>query len=235
MIKCSNCGASNPPGAQWCGQCLQRAATEEPVAATVATSPGESPLASRGNAPRDTASSVGTKSGAFTVTEDGVRWECRKCGTDNPIELDACAVCGASFSDAIRPQDEPGRPRRDPNAVALVSLFWSGAGHAYLGLWGQAVARGVIGLWLAAVVVFVGVQRGPATALPLLFGVIAFALWLIAAHDAYREATGASSAVILKPRYFLYVVLGLLLLLLALLVLQGLGGTAASGAGKFGG
>ena len=71
-------------------------------------------------------------------------------------------------------------------------------------------------------VVFVGVQRGPATALPLLFGVIAFALWLIAAHDAYREATGASSAVILKPRYFLYVVLGLLLLLLALLVLQGL-------------
>jgi hypothetical protein len=81
--------------------------------------------------------------------------------------------------------------KRDPGTVTLMSLFFPGAGHAYLGLWPQAIARGVIGALVG---------------------------WALSAHDAYREATGRRYAVILKDRGFLFVVLGILLLLTAMVI-----------------
>jgi hypothetical protein len=165
-------------------------------------------------------------------------WSCSKCHNENSIDAGSCTVCGTRLADALSAEEQP-RPRKEPNAVALVSLAWPGAGHAYLGLWGQGVGRGVIALWLAAVVLVTGIQGGAVSLVPLTFGVIAFAFWIVAAHDAYREATGASSMVVLKQRYFLYVVLALLMLLLALVVVQGLGAGGGvqptSGEGRFGG
>jgi hypothetical protein len=46
--------------------------------------------------------------------------------------------------------------------------------------------------------------------LAIVFGVIAFALWVIAAHDGYREASGSPALALIKSNHFLYLVLGLL-------------------------
>jgi hypothetical protein len=97
--------------------------------------------------------------------------------------------------------------------VALVSLFFPGAGHAYIGMWGQAVARGVISLWVVATSIFAAVQGATQSMIiAIVFGAVSFGLWLVSAHDAYREAQNQKSAVLLKDKLFLYLVMSLLLL-----------------------
>lgn len=233
--RCHHCGGLNPPAAQWCGLCLQRfepdevepgaarrpAADPDAGAASTARGAGEVPASDVEKAP------VGLTRGAFEVTPDGIMWSCARCEGANPIEVQICSVCGAAFAETLRPP-ETALPERDPNNVALYSLFFPGAGHAYMGMWGQAIARGVMSLWVIAVVILTGVQNGPFTTMPVIFGVIAFALWIVAAHDAYREASRQAAMVLLKNRYFLYLVLGILMLMMGLLVVQGL---AAGGAG----
>jgi hypothetical protein len=158
---------------------------------------------------------VGTKRGAFKVTETGVTWTCGRCDTENSMEAAVCVVCGADLATTLRPP-EPERPQRDPNMVAMLSLFMPGAGHAYLGQWPQGVARSVVQLWVLATVVIGAVQGSPLVWLT--FGAASFGLWVIAAHDAYREATDKGRGVILQGRMFLWLVLGLLGLLLLVVV-----------------
>ncbi len=127
-------------------------------------------------------------------------------------------MCGTTFADVIRPPDD--RPERDPNTVALYSLFFPGAGHWYLELKGQAVARGVLSVWVVLVAVLAGIAGS--ALMGAVFGLVALLLWIVAAHDAYREARKEGSMVLLKGRIFLYLVLGLLLLMVVMLVTAGL-------------
>ena len=167
---------------------------------------------------------VGTERGVFRVSDEGIKWKCSVCDHENALDLQYCAVCGAAFAEAIKPKEEP-RPQRDAGMAAMISLFMPGAGHAYLGLWPQAITRAVVSLWVL-VVVLAGLLQGDipgSNALAITFGAVAFALWVIAAHDAYREAQGEARQAILKGRRFLYLVMGLLILLFLVLLLAGLG------------
>jgi len=228
--------------AEWCGQCLQRFVEPEPepvpeaiaeapasvqgaegdvaLAAGAASAASAAPAA---QAPPPPTAAVGTQHGAFTVREHGVVWTCNRCETENALDVTVCEVCGTSFAEVMRPKEE--RPERDPGMAAMVSLFFPGAGHAYLGMWGQAVARGVLSLWVLFVVLVSVLQKGAGSGLiAVVFGLVAFALWAAAAHDAYREAQHQASQVLLKGKVFLYLVLGLLGLLMVLLVGAGLAG-----------
>lgn len=244
--RCPHCGGSNPVNAEWCGQCLQRFVEPEPepVPEAVAEAPasvqgaeGDVALAAGAagaatGSPVDAAAppgppppsaAVGTTHGAFTVREQGVVWTCDRCDTENPLDSPVCEVCGTSFAEVMRPKVE--RPQRDPGTAAMISLFFPGAGHAYLGMWGQAIARGVLSLWVLFVVLVSVLQPGAgSTLIAVVFGLAAFALWAVAAHDAYREAQQQESAVLLKGKVFLYLVLGLLALLMVLLVGAGFSG-----------
>lgn len=245
--RCPHCGGSNPIKAEWCGQCLERFAEPEPEpvpeaiaeapasvqgaegdvalaagvrAAPAAPAPTDPPAPA---APPPPSAAVGTTHGAFTVREHGVVWTCDRCDTENPLDSPVCEICGTSFAEVMRPKVD--RPERDPGMAAMVSLFFPGAGHAYLGMWGQAIARGVLSLWVLFVVLVSVLQRGAgSTLIAVVFALVAFALWAVAAHDAYREAQQRGSAVLLKGKVFLYLVLGLLGLLMLLLVGAGLAG-----------
>jgi hypothetical protein len=150
-----------------------------------------------------------------------VVWTCSRCDTENPLDQQVCAVCGTSFAEVVKPKDDG--PERDPGTATLFSLFFPGAGHGYLGLWGQAIARGVLHAWVLFVVLIALFQRGPGSVpVAVVFGLAATALWGVSAHDAYREARHESSQVLLKGKVFLYLVLGLLVLLMVLLVSSGL-------------
>jgi hypothetical protein len=159
------------------------------------------------------------------VGADGINWACKNCDTVNSMDTDTCSVCGMSFADLLRPPP-PDRPKRDPNTVALISLFWPGAGHGYIGNWGQAIARAVVSFWVL-IVTAVSYGQSGIGAMTTIFGGIAFGLWAIAAHDSYQEASNAPSKVILRPKYFLWLVLGLLVLLMGMLLMQGLQANAA--------
>ena len=152
--------------------------------------------------------------GAFTVTEAGITWKCSRCDTDNPLDAMACSVCGTTFAASFRPPVE--LPQRDPNTVAMYSLFFPGAGHWYLGLRAAAIARAVMSVWVILVALLAAINDQLVMAAT--FGLAAFGWWGIAAHDAYREARGEPKSVILTGRTFVYVVLGLLFLMGTLLV-----------------
>jgi hypothetical protein len=178
-----------------------------------ATAAGDPPAP----APRNTASASSDAS-AFTVTAEGITWKCPACETPNPIESNVCSVCGTTFSQMVHPEPEPAN--KDPNTAALISLFFPGAGHAYLGMWSEAIARGIVSTWAVAVALIAAFSAEQASGrlITILFGFVAFALWGIAAHDAYRSARREKHRVILKGRGFLYLVLGLLGVLLLIVV-----------------
>ena len=209
-LRCPSCGAKNPPDAQWCGQCLKRFEAPPPPPPVVDAPPAPP-------APPDATSAAvvkpGVERGNFRSTDEGILWRCTSCDTENRLEEQACSVCGTAFAEAIRPPG-PERPQRDPGTTALISLFFPGAGHAYLGLWYQAIARAVVSVW---VVLMAGVFAIGAGVMPiaLIYGAAAFGLWGTAAHDAFHEANGEPRRVLLQGRRFTYLVLGLLSLLLA--------------------
>jgi ribosomal protein L40E len=162
------------------------------------------------------------RAGAFAVSGDRISWTCSRCDADNPLQANACSVCGTAFAEVVGPPPEP-RVARDPNMAAFASLFYPGAGHAYLGMWGQAVARAALSTWVLGVVIFALLANGVpgATLIGIVFGIVSLALWGVAAHDAFREATDQGDLVILKPRAFLYVTIVLLFVLFASLVMAG--------------
>jgi hypothetical protein len=164
---------------------------------------------------------VGTERGAFKVTPEGIVWTCKSCDTENPLALQTCSVCGTQFANTLR-DDEPKHQERDPGTVAMLSLFMPGAGHAYMGMWGQAIARGILQLWVLFTALMGALQKGGSNVIVIVFGMASMVLWMLAAHDAYREASHEPKSVILKGRAFMYVVLGLLFLLIVLLMGAGL-------------
>jgi ribosomal protein L40E len=160
--------------------------------------------------------------GAFSVAGKDISWTCDRCDTDNELSAQVCRVCGTGFGDTVGPAPE--KPQRDPNTVALVSLLYPGAGHAYLGLWSQAIARAAMSTWVVAVALVAALQKGVpgSAAIVVLFGLTAFALWALSAHDAYREAAEDPRGVILRPRMFLFLTIGLLFLLFLSLIVAGI-------------
>ena len=189
--------------------------------AQTVTTPAQTEAVVGSSASRKTA-----KRGAFAVTEAGITWQCLACDTVNPLEAQLCSVCGTSFADTIRPK--PQRPERDPNMAALFSLFWPGAGHMYVGSWSQGIARAIISAWVLSVVAISALSGsgGRTTMVAVTFGVVATGLWLVGAHDAYREARGEIKQTLLRGKAFLYVVLGLLMLLFFLMLGAGLSARA---------
>lgn len=167
---------------------------------------GSASLDSRPAAPGSEVTEV--DAGSFSVRAEGITWACKWCEAKNPLAEQRCSVCGAGFGEILK--EEKLQVARDPGTVALLSLFFPGAGHAYMGQWGQAVARAVLSLWALLVCFFAGVQGGKGMLLAVVFGIIAFALWVIAAHDAFRDASGSPALTLIKSNHFLYLVLGLL-------------------------
>ena len=183
---------------------------QSPLPRGFEAAPGEPPQDSSLGAPTAGSGSEARENdaGSFSVRGGGITWTCKWCEARNPLAAQRCSVCGAGFGEILK--EEKLHVARDPGTVALLSLFFPGAGHAYMGLWGQGVARAVISIWALLVCFFAGVQGGEGMLLAIVFGVVAFALWVIAAHDAFREASGSPALTLIKNSHFLYLVLGLL-------------------------
>jgi hypothetical protein len=212
-LRCPDCGARNSATAQWCGQCA-RSFVAAPQA-QAGPAPVEPDLrAARGDSAAGVARDPAPAArGPFRVVGEVVAWTCAVCDSTNPLDRSDCQVCSAPLAATLHPPPEP--PRRDPGLAALLSLILPGGGHAYVGIWGQAVARAVTSAWVVFVALLSAVQRGLLAPLPLLFEGAAVALWLVAAHDAYREAAGQGGAVILRGRLLTWVLAGLVLLSVA--------------------
>ena len=84
----------------------------------------------------------------------------------------------------------------------------------------QVVGDVRVSTWAIAVALIAGFASGQSSGrlITIMFGLIAFGLWGVAAHDAYRAARHEEGQAILRGRGFLFLVLGMLGLLLLVVV-----------------
>jgi hypothetical protein len=202
-LRCPNCSALVSADADWCGQCFTSLRVVEPE-------PGE-PAAP---------SSAGAREPSWTRDPSAAAtWPCPTCGSPNPIELDLCAVCGTSFAQLLRQEED--RPRVSPRDAFLWSLTFPGVGHAKVGRTPDGIARGtlfVLTFGLTLVIVLSGVSSGPVFGVVALLLVSALAMYLGSAAEAYRIAEGGAPFV--SARALLWATVALIMISVALLALS---------------
>jgi hypothetical protein len=225
--RCANCGAVLYEGAAWCGMCFEPVASrndrdraEEPD-----PEPVEEPLeletepATDRPEPGPTASLREPQGGsdpgpASTTTAEPARpgWPCGVCGTRNPIELDFCETCGASFASLMR--QETVHVKVDPRAAFRRSLLFPGSGHRMIpGREVDGLARSVLFSMLLLATVMLGLSGVRAGAVLLLFLVYLAAtigVYLLTAFEAARLAEGGEPLV--SSRVLLWATVAILLL-----------------------
>src|SRR6266540_3984753 len=180
VVRCPRCGAANPDGADWCGQCLMRFGTPIPLVTpprpggTGRQGPGpELPEGASGAdgatsapaRPPDLGQTVAVRlvpspDGRIRRVGDRLEWVCPACEGVNAIDELTCRVCGNPILDLFRLSGPPVASRR--TGVALGLSVVPGLGCWYAGSLGQGLARLLLaGSWLA-VLVAVWPRPGPA-------------------------------------------------------------------------
>ncbi|MBI3649329.1 MAG: hypothetical protein HY240_11375 [Actinobacteria bacterium] len=206
------------PEAEWCGQCFSRLSKDEggateQAAAVVAETVGA--VAQDPTEPPAIAAGEGTVLKVAT-------WPCPVCEARNPIEIDACAVCGTPFAALLKQDEAP--PKVDPRDAFRRSLAFPGLGHMAIGRGGDGLARGVLFVMtfgLAVVAAASGVSTPAVATMALVFGGIGVLVYFGTAFEAARMARGLPA--VLSSRAILWIVVGVLLgsvMILALLVVS---------------
>ena len=211
--RCPDCGALASPDAEWCGQCFRSLAEPQPQPQLEAAAEP---------APHHAVVAAGRAEGG--TAERPVRapvWPCPACDHENPIELDACAVCGTTFAALMRQADAP--PTVDPVDALKASLLFPGLGHRKVGRGLDGLARGVLFAVLAsmAATMFIsGVTTSGTFGVFVLFLGAALLVYVGSAFEAYRLAEGGEPFV--SSRALLWatvvVIIGSVLLLAVSLV-----------------
>jgi ribosomal protein L40E len=188
LARCPHCGAGNPAGATWCGQCLRRFDETEPRTTAAASAPAGASIVTelRPNRARP----------VVRAAEDGEEpvWTCPACDTENPLSASACARCGSkfvSFFGAAR--DE--KPRASRNGALAAAAALPGAGHWIYRQTGPAVARAVIYLWTVAIsIMLLGFPprnaRGLVRGIGAVFALAGVTVWLASMLETLRLGEG---------------------------------------------
>ena len=225
--RCATCGAVLYEGAAWCGMCFEPVASqiERDRAEEPDPKPVEEPLeletepATDRPEPGPTASSPEPQGGsdpehAGTTTAEPARpgWPCAVCGTRNPIELDFCQTCGASFASLMR--QETVHVKVDPKAAFRRSLRFPGSGHRMIpGREVDGLARSVLFAMLLLATVMLGisgVRTGAVVLLFLVYLVATVGVYVLTAFEAARLAEGGEPLV--SSRALLWTTVAILLL-----------------------
>jgi hypothetical protein len=216
--RCVRCGAVLYEGATWCGMCF------EPVAPDRVTEPEPEPEhepdtgadADAGSAPSPRAAvAESSTSDAPTLP----MWPCPVCDARNPMELDYCATCGASFASLMR--QETVRVRVDPGAAFRRSLMFPGLGHRMIpGREVDGFARGVLfAMLLIATLMlgFSGVHAGAVQFLFLIYLTASVLVYVVTAFEASRLAEGGEPLV--SSRALLWATVGILIMTIVVVAL----------------
>lgn len=209
-------------GAAWCGMCFTPVESEVLPRAEPGPTPDSQPDSKREPDSETVRTGVATSSGGRGRDDEPVTtaaasltdpmWPCPVCESKNPIALDYCATCGASFATLMR--QEKAQADVDPHDVFRRSLLFPGLGHRMVP--GRAIdgfSRGVLfAMLLIATLMlgFSGVHAGAVFFLFLLYLLATVLVYLLSAFEASRLAQGGDPLV--SSRTLLWTTVGILLL-----------------------
>lgn len=126
---------------------------------------------------------------------DARTWTCRVCDNANPVEASTCSACQTSIFDVF------GAGEADtaitPRAAAAWSLLVPGWGHARAGqgLLGAAIG----GVFVLSAVFGAALWQSGLSGFGVALVLTALGLYLLAALDAFRWASGQSEETLLRP------------------------------------
>lgn len=233
-MRCSSCGAMNPAGAAWCGQCYASFAEERTVVTAPVGGSGTEVVAASSDAAAPTRSPsvppgevVTTPAGeGFRRTEAGLEWRCTGCETWHAIDVAVCEVCGTAFGAAWAPDAPEVGPERW-QAARLRTYLLPGLGHLHVGATGPGAGRLVLFLiWLASGIgLALAGGAGVIAAAPLLLG--AFTVYGASVVDIGNLERGAKE--LLDGRSLLWLVVGVTAVTLAAMVVAALVAGPAAG------
>ena len=107
--RCPGCSAVVRPSSPWCTQCflaLAPLALELPLDAAViedAAVPADAPVPADAAVRVDVPVQRPAPAAPPSAGREDVTWPCAGCATANPLDLDACAGCGAPFLPPAEP------------------------------------------------------------------------------------------------------------------------------------
>ena len=220
---CVACGALLYEGAAWCGMCFEPVAADKDAHPESEAEPepeGEVGPEAEGGPEREVAAihpeperrADAAVETSITETVAQPMWPCPICESRNPIDLDNCATCGASFASLMR--QETVSVKVDPRAAFRRSLIFPGLGHRMVpGREVDGFARGVLFSMLLLATLMLGLSGVHAGAVLLLFLVYLAAsvlVYLMTASEAARLARGGEP--IVSSRTLLWATVGILLL-----------------------
>lgn len=184
-IRCTSCGATEPAGAGWCGQCLTPFAVVPPDTASPSTAPDAPPP---GVPPAPTPDGAADAAARDVRTVDGeVEWRCAACDGWNPLLAVRCTRCGTERTGFGTAAEVRGRPVAALGLRVATSAVLPGLGHLLSGRAGTGTAR--LLLWLLWAAGGVGLLGGPlAPAAVLLLG--AAVLWATTLADVVALPDG---------------------------------------------
>jgi len=197
-VICSQCGARNSAGIEWCGQCF----------AALAGEAGPWPDAPMANEPIAAPADIGVTGATVeaparatdieepSVTKTGA-WVCTVCDTANPLEDQQCSACGTSIFTVFGAEDEE-KTEVDPQRALLRSIMFPGLGHAIAGQGLLGSAIGGLALMALGFGIALAATQAGSFGWPLLL--LALGIWVAAAFDAFRIASGEADVVFLRPR-----------------------------------
>ena len=144
--------------------------------------------------PRRTAPAAPAPTSASGVrVEDGeVLWSCPACGSENALDVRACARCGTPFGKLFEVHEPP--PRVTAERAAALSLLFPGVGHIAARRVADGLARSVVFAFTLGMAVAIlagaGGLGGPLVPLLILFLGASACLYLATSVDAHRAVTG---------------------------------------------
>jgi hypothetical protein len=211
---CASCGAVLYEGAAWCGMCFEPVVPEGEPGLEPEPPP---PSAAEPDEPERQAQAAPVVPTTEVAPEP--MWPCPICDSRNPIDLDICATCGASFASLMR--QEPVRVEVDPRAAFRRSLVFPGLGHRMMpGREVDGFARGVLFAMLLVATLMLGLSGARAGAVLFLFVVYFGAsvlVYLMTALEAARLAEGGEPVV--SSRTLLWATVAILLLSIVVIAL----------------
>lgn len=202
-MQCTACGASNPPGADWCNQCFAPAggrvvAGQDP---TGDTAPDSEVDGRSGPAPPGAGSD-----GAFRRRDGTVEWACPRCGTYTSVEEPVCQACGTPMTERFAGSEQPEHQPQQWTTALWLSVVAPGAGHLLVNRIGGGIARVLLFLvWVAGgwTLLQADGPGGPVAA-PLLLG--AAVIWAGSLADLVFLSRGGRE--LLGGRVLLWLVVG---------------------------
>jgi hypothetical protein len=218
--RCANCGALLYDGAAWCGMCFEPVAPErDPDAREPASDPEPAPTPAarateRRADPAPEAPITEAPPSEAPITEATVQagWPCPICDSRNPVELDFCATCGASFASLMR--QETTLIKVDPRAAFRRSLLFPGLGHRMIpGREVDGFARAVLFAMLLIATLMLGlsgVRAGAVLFLFLVYLASTVSVYLLTALEAARLADGGDP--VISSRTLLWATVAILIM-----------------------